>query len=333
MNLIDRYIQHVGKHLPEKSREDVKREIRSLVEDSLEDRSRTIGRPIDEALTVDVLKEFGRPEKMAASYVPERYLINPRMYPIFWLVVRIVMTVLFAIMLVKLFIGITQVDANFVQLIIQTVTGFASGAISALGNIVIVFAIIQYFVPDLSKELDKDDDWDPLKMEKIEDDQELSRFEQVFEITFSVIGLAVFNFFPELLGISFLQNGEWTFLPAFSQAFFSFLPWINILWGAEIVLGLFLLIQGRWQTVTRWVSIGIKAATIILAGFMLTGPALVGLNPQDLVASGAGFTLETATILASLFKQVVTVTLVIIIVLEGFSIARRIYKMSTAAKK
>jgi hypothetical protein len=38
------------------------------------------------------------------------------------------MTVLFAIMLVKLFIGITQVDANFVQLIIQTVTGFASGS-------------------------------------------------------------------------------------------------------------------------------------------------------------------------------------------------------------
>ncbi len=326
MNLIDRYIQHVGKHLPEKSREDVKREIRSLLEDSLEDRSRELGRPIDEALTVDMLKEFGRPEKMAASYTPERYLISPRIYPIFWLVVRIVMTVLFAIMLVKLFIGVTQADANFVQLIIQTVTGFASGALSALGNIVIIFAVIQYLAPDLSKELDKDDDWDPLKMEKIEDDQELSRFEQVFEITFSVIGLAVFNFFPELLGISFLKNGEWIFLPAFSQTFFSFLPWINALWGAEIVLGLFLLIQGRWQTATRWVSIAIKIMTVGLAGFMLAGPSLVGLNPQDMVASGIGFTLETASRLVSLFKQVVTATLALIIVLDGFSIVKRIYK-------
>lgn len=328
MNLIDRYIQHVGKHLPEKSREDLKREIRSLLEDSLEDRSRELGRPIDEALTVDVLKEFGRPEKMAASYTPERYLISPRIYPIFWLVVRIVMTVLFAIMLVKLFIGITQVDANFVQLIIQTVTGFASGALSALGNIVIVFAVIQYFAPDLSKELDKDDDWDPLKMEKIEDDQELSRFEQVFEITFSVIGLAVFNFFPELLGISFLKNGESIFLPAFSQTFFSFLPWINAFWGAEIVLGLFLLIQGRWQTVTRLVATAIKLISVGLAVLMLAGPSLVGLNPQDMVASGIGFTLETATRLVSLFKQGVTVTLALIIVLDGFSIVKRIYKFA-----
>lgn len=108
MNLIDRYIQHIGKHLPEKSREDVKREIRSLVEDSLEDRSRELGRPIDEALAVAVLKEFGRPEKMAASYTPERYLIGPRLYPIFWLVVKIVASVLLAITLVKLFMGIGQ---------------------------------------------------------------------------------------------------------------------------------------------------------------------------------------------------------------------------------
>ncbi|MCG2787884.1 MAG: hypothetical protein L6461_22570 [Anaerolineae bacterium] len=328
MNLIDRYIQHVGKHLPEKSREDLKREIRSLVEDSLEDRSRELGRKVDTAMTVDVLKEFGRPEKMAASYTPERYLISPRLYPIFWLVVRIVMTVLFAIMLVKLFIGITQVDANFVQLIIQTVTGFASGAISALGNIVIVFAVIQYFAPDLSKELDKDDDWDPLKMEKIEDEDQVSRVEQAFGITFSVIGLAVFNFFPELLGFGATSNGEWIFLPALSEAFFTYLPWINLLWGAEIILSLFLLIQGQWQTATRWVSIAIKIMTVGLAGFMLAGPSLVGLNLQDMVASGIGFTLETATRLVSLFKQVVTVTLALIIVLDGFSIVKRIYKFA-----
>jgi hypothetical protein len=328
MNLIDRYIQHVGKHLPEKSREDVKREIRSLLEDSLEDRSRELGRPIDEALTVDVLKEFGRPEKMAASYTPERYLISPRIYPIFWLVVRIVMTVLFAIMLVKLFIGITQVDANFVQLIIQTVTGFASGALSALGNIVIIFAVIQYLAPDLSKELDKDDDWNPLKMEKFEDEDQVSRVEQAFGITFSVIGLALFNFFPELLGFSFSRNGEWISLPALSEAFFIYLPWINLLWGAEIILSLFLLIQGQWQNATRLVSTAIKLMSVGLAVLMLAGPSLVGLNPQDLVASGIGFTLETATRLVSLFKQGVTVTLAMIIVLDGFSIVKRIYKLA-----
>lgn len=330
MNLIKRYIQHVGKHLPEKSREDVKREIRSLIEDSLEDRSRELGREVDTAMMVDILKEFGRPEKMAASYTPERYLIGPRLFPTFWLVAKIVTSVMLAIALVKLFIGLGQADANFPRLLLQTFFEFAGSAIAALGNVVVVFAVLQYFVPELGQESDEKD-WDPHKMEKIEDDQKLSRFEQAFEITFGVIGLAVFNFFPELLGIRFLQNGEWIFLPAFSQTFFIFLPWINLLWGAEIVLGLFLLIQGQWQTVTRWISMGIKVATIMLAGFMLAGPSLVGLNPQDMVALGVGFTLETATTLVTLFKQVITVTLTIIIVLEGFSIARRIYKLLSRA--
>ena len=333
MNLIDRYVYHVGKQLPEKSREDLKREIRSLVEDSLEDRSRASGRPIDEAMTVEVLKEFGRPEKMAASYVPERYLISPRMFPIFWLVVRIVMTVLFAIMLVKLFIGVAQVEANFVQLIIQTVMGFASGAISALGNIVIVFAVIQYFAPEVNKELDEEDDWDPLKMEKIEDDQELNRFEQVFEITFSVIGLALFNFFPELLGISFFQNGEWVSLPAFSTNFFNYLPWINLIWGAEILLGLVLLIQGRWQIATRGISLVIKILSIALAGLMLAGPSLVGITAQDLAAAGSGFTTENANILVTLFGQIVKGILVLIIVLDGFSIAKQFYKLLSNRKQ
>ncbi|PKN91401.1 MAG: hypothetical protein CVU44_20015 [Chloroflexi bacterium HGW-Chloroflexi-6] len=330
MNLIDRYISHVGKHLPEKSREDLKREIRSLVEDTLEDRSKELGRPVDEALTVDVLKEFGRPEKMAASYVPERYLISPRMFPIFWLVVRIVASVLLAIMLVKLFIGFGQADANYAQLLIQMVIDFAAGAISAFGNIVLVFAAIQYFIPELGQQLDKEDEWNPLKMEKIESDDELSRFEQVFGITFSVIGLALFNFFPELLGFGFVNNGEWMMLPAFSKAFFSYLPWINLIWGAEIILSLFLLIQGRWQAGTRWVSLGIKFMSIALAGFMLAGPSLISLNPEELARAEIGFTLENATRLISLLEQGIKGTLILVIVLGGFEIAKRIYKLLSA---
>lgn len=332
MNLIDRYISHVGKHLPEKSREDLKREIRSLVEDTLEDRSKELGRPVDEALTVDVLKEFGRPEKMAASYMPERYLISPRMFPIFWLVVRIVASVLLALMLVKLFIGFGQAEANYVQLLIQLVVDFGASAISAFGNIVLVFAAIQYFIPELGQQLDKEDEWNPLKMEKIESDDELSRFEQVFEITFSVIGLALFNFFPELLGFGFVSNGEWTMLPAFSKAFFSYLPWINLIWGAEIILSLFLLIQGRWQAGTRWVSLGIKSMSIALAGFMLAGPSLISLNPQELVGAGTGFTLENATRLISLLEQGIKGTLILIIVLGGFEIAKRLYRLLSAKR-
>jgi hypothetical protein len=331
MNLIERYIQHVGKHLPEKSREDVKREIRSLIEDSLEDRSRELGREADTAMMVDVLKEFGRPEKMAASYTPERYLIGPRLFPTFWLVAKIVTSVMLAIALVKLFIGLGQADANFPRLLLQTFFEFAGSAIAALGNVVVVFAVLQYFVPELGQESEDEKEWNPLKMEKIEDEDQISRVEMVFGITFSVIGLALFNFFPELLGLGFIKDGEWIFLPALSQAFFNYLPWINIIWGAEILLNLFLLIRGQWQIPTRWVSISVKVATIILAGFMLAGPSLVGLNPQDMVTSGLGFTLEAAETLVSMFALGIKGMLVLVISIDGFEIARRIYKLLSRA--
>jgi len=73
MNLIDTYITQVGDNLPEKDREDIKAEIRSILENTLESRSITAGRPVDEAMTVEVLKEFGTPKKVAASYLPARY--------------------------------------------------------------------------------------------------------------------------------------------------------------------------------------------------------------------------------------------------------------------
>lgn len=326
MNLIDRYIQHIGQHLPEKSREDVLREVRSLVEDTLEDRSRALGRPIDEPMTVEVLKEFGRPEKMAASYIPERYLISPRMFPIFLLVVKIVLSVLFAITLVQLFIGLGNADAKITQLLLRALTSFADGSLSALGNIVLVFAIIQYFMPQLGKELDKEDNWNPLKMESIKDEDQVSRVGQAFGITFSVSGLALFNFFPELLGFSFVRNGELVFMPALSETFFTYLPWINLVWGAEIILSVFLLILGHWQTATRWVSIAINAFSVGLAGFMLAGLPLVGLNPADIATSGIGFPLDAATVMVSLLNQMVIFTLVLIIVIDGFDIAKQIYK-------
>ncbi len=302
------------------------REARSLVEETLEDRSRALGRPVDEALTVEVLKEFGRPEKMAASYLPERYLISPRMYPIFWLVVKIVLYVLFAISLAELFIGMGRLDANFVQLLIQAVTGFASSGLTALGNIVLVFAIIQYFMPELSKQIDKQDDWDPRKLEEIQSADQISRFGLVFEITFSVIGLALFNFFPELLGIRFQQNGEWVYLPALSQAFFNYLPWINLVWGAGILLSLFLLIQGQWQALTRWISIAIKTLSVGLAILMLTGPSLLDVNTANLAASGA-FSLENAETLEKVARLTLQGVLALILVLDGLELVKTLYRL------
>ena len=56
MNLLDKYIHEVGKHLPRKNRADLEAEIRSTLEDMLEDRSQHTDRPMDDELTAELLK-------------------------------------------------------------------------------------------------------------------------------------------------------------------------------------------------------------------------------------------------------------------------------------
>src|SRR3990170_7827194 len=106
MKLIDRYVTEVGKHLPRKLRTDIEAELRSTLEDMLEDRSKRARRPVDEEMEKELLKEYGAPDKVATSYNPMPYLIGPRMFPFFTMVLKIVFIVLATVLLVMLGIQI-----------------------------------------------------------------------------------------------------------------------------------------------------------------------------------------------------------------------------------
>ena len=94
MNLIDRYVSEVGKNLPLlNGREDIEKELKSTLEDMLEDRVQNSGRTRDEALEIEVLKEYGSPQKVASTYNPHPYLIGPKLFPFFLFVLKIVLTV------------------------------------------------------------------------------------------------------------------------------------------------------------------------------------------------------------------------------------------------
>ena len=110
MKLINRYVTEVGKRLPlVKGRKDIENELRSTLEDMLEDRAQKSDKPADEAMEVDLLKEYGSPQRVAETYNPTPYLIGPRMFPMFIMILKIViaavtlgMTIVTAIQVVTL---------------------------------------------------------------------------------------------------------------------------------------------------------------------------------------------------------------------------------------
>src|SRR5512134_3377162 len=106
-SLIDKYIAEVGKHLPRKNRADIEAEIRSTLEDMLEERKEAEGLADNERI-IKLLKEYGAPRQVAESYTGPRYLIGPRVYPIFELITKIVVAVLIAVSLAGLGLSLSR---------------------------------------------------------------------------------------------------------------------------------------------------------------------------------------------------------------------------------
>lgn len=79
MEMVDRYIYAVIQRLPQPQREDIAEELRSLIEDMLEERVH--GRGITNKDEEEVLMELGNPKHLAQKYRGgKRYLISPEYF-------------------------------------------------------------------------------------------------------------------------------------------------------------------------------------------------------------------------------------------------------------
>lgn len=332
MNLLDKYIVEVGKHLPHKNRLDLQTEIRSTLEDMLEDRSKATGKPADEALVSEVLAEFGAPSKVAAAYQPTRYLIGPRLYPFFTMVVKIVMSVLTVVSMIGFGIAFASgatTGAAFLAAFGKWIVQFVTGIISAFGNIVLVFAILERVLP-ASEFKAEEEKWAPADLDAEPDPDEAKRSELIFEILFTMLGLAVLNLYPQIIGIAGNMNGTWYFVPALTNVFFRYLPWINLLSALQIVLDLFLLRKGLWQTSTRLTNLALEVGGIALAIVMLRGPALV--DASALANTPVGGATEVLIPMLNFLPVMVLSILIIVQSVEALQIVWKLISARSAQK-
>ena len=89
MELLDRYLEAVRKHLPWERQDDIIAELRANLEAQLEDKEAELGRPLTAGEAEDWLKQIGQPMQVAARYKPQQYLIGPAIFPAYWFVLRL----------------------------------------------------------------------------------------------------------------------------------------------------------------------------------------------------------------------------------------------------
>lgn len=89
MELLERYLQAVKKHLPRQRQDDILAELRANMESQLEDKEAELGRPLTQGEAEDWLRAVGPPIRIAARYRPQQYLIGPALYPIYLYVLQV----------------------------------------------------------------------------------------------------------------------------------------------------------------------------------------------------------------------------------------------------
>jgi hypothetical protein len=340
MNLIDTYVSEVGRRLPRKGRADIEAELRSVLQDMLEERSKKAGKAIDEELTLQILREYGAPDKVAASYLPERYLIGPRLFPIFLRVLAIVFPIITVLALVGGFAASFSAQ-DIVGSIASALAGFFGTAISVLGNLVLIFAFIEWAMRQggTGTQAAKQKEWDPRSLRKVSPPDRSGVGERVSEIVFNLAAIVVFNFYPHAIGFTSSLNqafatGDWssvTFTPIFTDLFFSrFVPWLTLIWAIEILISVLVMRAGAWKAVTRLGNVVIRVATIVVAAAMLATPAVLNLTPETIRAGGL-MDLGTAELLASMasigFASVVTIVMIV----EAVEIGKHLYRLIRSA--
>jgi len=161
MELIDRYLQAVKGTLPRKQQDDVIRELNDEILSRIEEKEDTLGHPLTEDEQVELLKQMGHPMLIASRYRSQRYLINPTIFAIYWMVLRIILAVVFLAMAISA-VSVAATGQGLSQAL-GIILRYPLAALSAFAWVTTVFVILDI----VQVKFDFFSKWDPRSLPKL----------------------------------------------------------------------------------------------------------------------------------------------------------------------
>jgi len=312
MELIDRYVVAVGQRLPRKVRADVQRELRSILQDTLEEQA---GDGSAEETVVKVLEDFGSPQEVAARYWPaNQYLIGPALFPTFKSVTAIVLSVLAAMLILHFglaLLGDLSPEALGRRLL-DLLTGIFHSSLYTFAVIVLVFSILQRLGVDGERSATH---WSPLDLPDVEESDLVGRGEAMRGIFIPTAILILLNLFRSRIGFV-VTPGKPVLL---NEVFLAQLVWINLVIFAGMVIHLALLIQGRWHWSTRLLKIAYD-----LLGLWVLIRIAAGIVAETTTLRAAGLSDLLIRMIVRTFNWIVVVVAIIVVVATVKTVLRMV---------
>jgi hypothetical protein len=277
MDLIERYLVAVRRHLPAPIQDDIVQELGDSLRSEAEDHERATGHPLTEDEQAAMLKKRGHPWLMASRYLPNQHLIGPALYPYYRKALTIV--VFWVVLPLVLFGGaITAIMSGTPWDVWGRMLSAAwNGSIYSVGIVTIVFAILEHEqvrIRPVETRVEKGPlfaaltfDWDPRRLPAGTDVQEVPRSETVIGMVFSLTFLVWWVGLVRVPEIVFLDGDAVSFTrgPIWSQLYYPILASLV----ASLVIYLIDLVR-PWRTVpVTMADIIIGLANIAIIVFVL----------------------------------------------------------------
>lgn len=293
MDLQDRYVYAVTRRLPQRQREDIDKELRTLIDDMLEQYK---GNESQEIKLQKVLLDLGDPEVLADNYRDTKhYLIGPQNYDNYVRILKIVFGAVF------LGISIATVVGNISsarQADIGIFTGYLATLFSALLQafawVTAGFAIAERRGIVMDK-LDEKDSWNISQLPEVPPKKAVIHpSEPIASILFTTLFMSILYFSPQIFA-AYVPNpsGGTIVIPVFD---------INVVHGYKLLFaGIFLfmifkealkLIYGRWTLKVAAASTALSLVSTILTVIVFSNHAIWNPEFEASITKYAGLGVE-----------------------------------------
>lgn len=201
-DLVERYVHRVGSYLPQDERKEIENELRSLIQDQLDDRYKETPTEDD---VVELLAELGEPRRMAASYSREQYLIGPDLYPTMLRVLQRGWILIPAIVvLVNMLVSfVTAEQSTLFGLLLETAFLVIQVAFIFSAVVVLIFAILQHTGVQLEGSQPA---FDPRGLPPVNDPAVVDRTDAAFSIAFGIFWTLILVYFLIVGGLTLRFN-------------------------------------------------------------------------------------------------------------------------------
>jgi len=282
MDLLDRYLAAVKKHLPWQRQDDIVAELKANLEAQLEDKESALGRPLTAAEAEVWLKQLGHPIQVAARYQPQRSLIGPALFPFYCYVMKLAFfwaTLIYVIVIVVQLATRTPSQMDVLAIVFR----LPDGLLWTATWVTLIFAIIEFAAfhcpgkfPTLAP---PSSNWLPSALPQIDGQlaggkKPRSFAQAVAEVIFGFLFLVWWLLVPQhpyLLmgpGAAYLHGLPFQLAPVWVPFYW----WVVVVNVAQLAWRSAGLIRGNWPRLRTTQTIVVSAIGLIPLGLLFSVP-------------------------------------------------------------